>query len=384
MTLCPHFTSESHCRFGSEVKLMILDFDSLSLSHSLFLLRQTRLESTNQEPDAATATSTNKDTSSTSDMSINKSRGQAGKDQGPTKSYTPRVGAKAEKESRPSATVAGRSTVETAGAGARAKKGKSSAEDAPGKPPLRDENTTTQSIKHNQDSPVHAGTSDCMPSVQIKSRIPKKTTSESDSKSPVTPDKPDISVSVVSPTTHKSKEPLLKHKAVTSKVNRPNLEDSKSAKAQAMDVSPTKAPPTLTKHSKERKAEDESLAKLVNGLEKSREQRTIVKAKPTDKDNTVGKKQGQVQVEAVPSKSRLPITLPAKQRTDGLTSSTKNTRSTVAEAESGSKNRPDQQGPLKPEEKVAGGTLSLGHRSPDKGREKPMFTSLYVVTILNI
>ncbi|CAL8299321.1 unnamed protein product [Boreogadus saida] len=313
------------------------------------LKRQTRLESTNQEPDAATETSTNKETTN-KDMSINKSRGQTGGDKGPAKSSTPRGGAKAEKESRPSVTSGGRGMAETAGA--RAKKGKKSAEDASGETPLRDETTTMQSIKR-KDSPVHAATTG------IKSRIPKKTTSESEPKSPVTPDKtgaPDISVSVVSPTTHKSKEPLVKHKAVTSKVKRPSLEDSKLAKAQATDVSPTKAPSMLTKHSKERMAEDESSAKLVNGLEKIHEQRTIVKAQPTDKDNTGGKKPGQVQVEAVPSKSRLPITTPAKQRSDGMTSNTKNTKSGVAEAESGSKNKPV----------ITGGTQTQDHRSPEK------------------
>ncbi|XP_056447274.1 uncharacterized protein crybg1a isoform X2 [Gadus chalcogrammus] len=314
------------------------------------LKRQTRLESTNQEPDAATETSTNKETSPTSDMSINKSRGQTGGDKGPAKSSAPRGGAKAEKESRPSVISGGRGMAETAGA--RAKKGKTSAEDASGETPLRDETTTMQSIKR-KDSPVHAATTG------IKSRIPKKTTSESEPKSPVTPDKtaaPDISVSVVSPTTHKSKEPLVKHKAVTSKVKRPSLEDSKSAKAQATDVSPTKAPSMLTKHSKERKAEDESSAKLVNGLEKIHEQRTIVKPQSTDKDNTGGKKPGQVQVEAVPSKSRLPITTPAKQRSDGMTSNTKNTKSGVAEAESGSKNKPV----------ITGGTQTQDHRSSEK------------------
>ncbi|CAL8291508.1 unnamed protein product, partial [Gadus morhua 'NCC'] len=314
------------------------------------LKRQTRLESTNQEPDTATETSTNKETSPTSDMSINKSRGQTGGDKGPAKSSAPRGGAKAEKESRPSVTSGGRGMAETAGA--RAKKGKTSAEDASGETPLRDETTTMQSIKL-KDSPVHAATTG------IKSRIPKKTTSESEPRSPVTPDKtaaPDISVFVVSPTTHKSKELLVKHKAVTSKVKRPSLEDSKSAKAQATDVSPTKAPSMLTKHSKERKAEDESSAKLVNGLEKIHEQRTIVKAQPTDKDNTGGKKPGQVQVEAVPSKSRLPITTPAKQRSDGMTSNTKNTKSSVAEAESGSKNKL----------MITGGTQTQDHRSPEK------------------
>ncbi|XP_059908297.1 titin [Gadus macrocephalus] len=315
------------------------------------LKRQTRLESTNQEPDAATETSTNKETSPTSEMSINKSRGQTGGDKGPAKSSAPRAGAKAEKESRPSVTSGGRGMAEAAGA--RAKKGKTSAEDASGETPLRDETTTMHSIKR-KDSPVHAATTG------IKSRIPKKTTSESEPKSPVTPDKtaaPDISVvSVVSPTTHKSKEPLVKHKAVTSKVKRPSLEDSKSAKAQATDVSPTKAPSMLTKHSKERKAEDESSAKLVNGLEKIHEQRTIVKAQSTDKDNTGGKKPGQVQVEAVPSKSRLPITTPAKQRSDGMTSNTKNTKSGVAEAESGSKNKPV----------ITGGTQTQDHRSSEK------------------
>lgn len=373
----------------------------------MFLLRKTRLENTDQQPEIATATSTNKDTdtnvpltvdlppkadfescelldaSPTSDMSSNKSRGPAGVaglrgDQGPARLSAPKQGTKVEKESRPFGAFGGRSPTETAGT--MAKMGKTGTRDGSSKA-----TTTTLSIKHKDQSLVHSVTT------SIKSRIPKKSTSDSDAKSPVTPDKtvvPDISGSMVSPTTQKqdkSKEPLFKYPAVISKVfGKPPLDDSKLAKAQSTDGSPSKAS-TLTKHFKERKSEDQSSVKLVNGLQKSNEERTIVKAQPTEKENTDIKKQVEANV-STPSKSRLPISTPARKKSDGMTSSTRNKKSTTAEGESGSNNTSsqlissEQQGAIKPEERIQ----SVEHESPEKGRKRKclihyMFVMFFIV-----
>ncbi|KAJ3612856.1 hypothetical protein NHX12_019113 [Muraenolepis orangiensis] len=135
------------------------------------------------------------DTLPTSGMSSNKPKGQAAVagskgDQGPAKPSAPKRGAKAEKESRPSAAFGARSPTETAGLPG-AKRGKTSIQDASGEMLPREETTPTVSVKR-KDGPVHAA------ATGVKSRIPKKT-SDSDAKSPLSPDKtavPDISGSV--------------------------------------------------------------------------------------------------------------------------------------------------------------------------------------------
>ena len=253
-------------------------------------------------------------------------------DQGTAKSSAPKQDAK---ESKLTATFGGQSPTETAGT--KAKKGKTSIQDASSETPHREETKERrQPIKH-KDSPVHPATTS-----GVKSRIPKKSTSDSDLKSPVTSNKtaaPDLSGSLVSPT-----------RQSRSQVKNP--------------AAPTKSA---------------SAAKLVNGLEKSHEQGTIVKAQPPHTENTDVKKHGQVQVEAnvsTPSKSRVPISLLTRTLSERMT---KNKKSTVAGAESGGNNTPsqamssEQQGPLKHEEKIAGEIQSLDHDGAEKGRTREYF-----------
>ncbi|XP_076026686.1 uncharacterized protein crybg1a isoform X2 [Genypterus blacodes] len=150
-----------------------------------------------------------------------------------------------------------------------------------------------------------------------KSKIPKKSTSDSEVKSPTAADKhlvTDASGSADAPKLlrqPKSKE-TLKYPVATSKVSRKSsLEEAKGGKAQPGD---TKAPSrTSTKLLREKGEENVNSANLVNGLEMSQESQTKVSSL-TDRETANAKHQAHVEnTVSSATKSRLPVSSPLRK-----------------------------------------------------------------------
>ncbi|XP_071376208.1 serine-rich adhesin for platelets-like, partial [Centroberyx affinis] len=338
------------------------------------------------------------DTSATSDM--HRPKPQAGasglRGQGANQAAPPKRGVKAVAEIR--LTTASRAKSPSSSVGSKAKNvtanGKGSIEstkvgassDVPSQKEHRDEKTISVSPTL-KDQATPGSTSSPSGTTSSKSRIPKKSTSDMDLKSPVTPDKPsvaDVSGSVVSSKPQrpaKPKEILLKYTAAKTKVGRKSsFEEGKGEKAPSGEISPTKAPSrTIPKLTKEKSVED--YVKLVNGLEKSHEERSINVTQPTDRDNADVKKRGQAHLESSVSmtpKTRLPISSPARKKNDEIpqTSGT-DCKKIVGETEPGISSMssvpasPEQQEITSPEESLAIEIQPLDSESPEKGSKLP-------------
>ncbi|KAM4625582.1 uncharacterized protein crybg1a isoform 2-T2 [Polymixia lowei] len=327
------------------------------------------------------------ETSATSDMPGPRPKPQVGgsgvRGQGTIQSTTPKRGIKTVTGSGPTTASGAKTPTSTAGTKAKSvtAQGKGSTEstkvgassDAPSQKEHKDERTISASPKI-KDRAIPGSSSGPSGTSSSKSRIPKKSTADTDLKSLVTPDKTlavDVSGSVVSsksPKQPRPKEPLLKYPVATSKVGRkPSFEEGKGGKALSGESSPTKAPSrTVIKLTKEKGLEDINSVKLVNGLEKSHEEKSINKTRPTDKENQDVKKQGQSQLESSASsmpKSRLPISSPTRKGKDRIpqTGDADSKRTTEAGARS-----PEQEERPSPDE-----IPSLDHESLEKGRQLP-------------
>ncbi|XP_047197528.1 titin homolog [Hippoglossus stenolepis] len=146
-----------------------------------------------------------------------------------------------------------------------------------------------------------------------KSKIPKRSSSDADVKSPVTPDKTSVTdASVVTSKLQKqprTKESLKSSISPTKAVRKPSFEEAKGGKPEARDISPTKTThKTGTKIIKE-KSED---INLVNGVARDYSERS---------ESLEVQKQPQNHVEnnaSLSSKSRLPITSPTRKNNDDV------------------------------------------------------------------
>ncbi|XP_054470316.1 mucin-2-like [Anoplopoma fimbria] len=157
-----------------------------------------------------------------------------------------------------------------------------------------------------------------------KSKIPKRSASDADVKSPVTPDKPsvtDASGSVVNSKLQKqprSKEALKSPLTATKAVRKQSFEE----KAQSGDISPTKTThKTGTKLIKAKPDEDGNSINLVNGVEKDNEESSIRTGHPADREGPGVKKQGRSCLEnnaSLATTSRLPISSPTRKRNDEI------------------------------------------------------------------
>ncbi|XP_042356279.1 beta/gamma crystallin domain-containing protein 1 isoform X2 [Plectropomus leopardus] len=178
-----------------------------------------------------------------------------------------------------------------------------------------------------------------------KSKIPKRSTSEADVKSPVTADKTSVTDSFKKQP--RTKEPLKSPVTSTTVGKKQSFEEGKEGKALSGDITPTKTTPrTGTKLIKEKP--DEDSINLVNGVEKDQEDSDIKTGLPTDRENV--KKQGQSCREnktSVASKSRLPISSPTRKKSEEIppTSSTnyKKVTSSPTDSDRTKKQSPEQQ-----------------------------------------
>ncbi|XP_038584262.1 uncharacterized protein crybg1a isoform X3 [Micropterus salmoides] len=164
-----------------------------------------------------------------------------------------------------------------------------------------------------------------------KSKIPKKSTSDAEVKSPVTPDKTSVTdASGLVATSKLQKQPKtkesLKSPVTTTKAGRkPSFEEAKGRRALSGEISPTKTThKTGTKAIKETSDAPSDSISLVNGMEKDHKEHSIKTEHPTDRESPDVKKQGQSHLESntsLASKSRLPISSPTRKGKDEITQS---------------------------------------------------------------
>ncbi|XP_047201971.1 uncharacterized protein crybg1a isoform X2 [Girardinichthys multiradiatus] len=146
-----------------------------------------------------------------------------------------------------------------------------------------------------------------------KPKIPKVSTSETDVKSPVTPDKisePDVLESAVMSKLPKQPIPKEPVKCPTKPVRKSSFEEAKSGRSTSGNISPTKSMyKTGTKLIKERSIEE--CVESVNGMEKEPEQRSSKKGYHPDRESL---QQSQQQSSSfLASKSKLPVSSPTRK-----------------------------------------------------------------------
>ncbi|XP_049451171.1 muscle M-line assembly protein unc-89 isoform X2 [Epinephelus fuscoguttatus] len=212
-----------------------------------------------------------------------------------------------------------------------------------------------------------------------KSKIPKRSPSDADVKSPVTADKTSVTDASGSVVTSKlQKQPrtkeALKSPVTTTKVGRKqSFEEAKGGKALSGDISPTKTTPrTGTKLVKEKPDDDSDSVNLLNGMERDQEESSIKTAHPTDREGLDVKKQGQNRVEnnaPVTPKSRLPISSPTRKKNDEITqtSGTNYKKVTSSQTDSDKSKTVQKQSPEQQEVCPSSETSPALPESPKKG-----------------
>ncbi|KAM8916257.1 uncharacterized protein crybg1a isoform 2-T2 [Spinachia spinachia] len=141
-----------------------------------------------------------------------------------------------------------------------------------------------------------------------KSKIPKRSASDADGKSPVTPDKPSVSDASLSLVTSKKQVQKLPRTKEVLKSPLPATKSSRKhsfeEKAVSGDISPTKTHKTINE-----KTHKDSI-NLVNGGEKDFEESHIRPGPPTAREGLSAPKQGKNRLDenvSSASKSRLPV-----------------------------------------------------------------------------
>ncbi|XP_070698423.1 platelet binding protein GspB-like [Pempheris klunzingeri] len=216
-----------------------------------------------------------------------------------------------------------------------------------------------------------------------KSKIPKRSTSDADVKSPVTPDK--TSVSDASGSAAPSRLQIqprnkdsLKFPVTAAKVGRKSsFEEAKGGKALSGDTSPTKTTHrTGTKDVKEKSDEDRDPTNLVNGVARDRVESSITTGHPTDKENLDVKKQSHQDSKAA-TKSRLPVSSQERKTHDVITQTSGANVKTITSSQTES-GRPKTEQEEVRGERPAGETPPPLSESPKKGSmspSKPVFKS---------
>lgn len=331
------------------------------------------------------------DISATSDMYRAKSQvvGSGVKGQGTNQATPSKRGVKAAAESRHT-TASGAKTPSSA-AGSKAKnvttKAKASTEStkvgtSSDMPPQREHgNDKTVSVLPTLKDQSSSGPSSATGS---KSKIPKRSTSDADVKSTVTPDKTSVTdASRLVVTSKLQKQPKtkesLKSPVTTTKGGRkPNFEEAKGERALSGDISPTKTThKTGTKVNKEKSDEDSDSINLVNGVEKDHEESSIKSGLRTDRESLDVKKQGQNHQDnnaSLASKTRLPISSPTRKRNDDITQTSGTDYKNITSGQQDSnrpktvpKQSPEQQ-KVTPGERPGSETPSPLPESPKKGK----------------
>ncbi|XP_031732684.1 uncharacterized protein LOC116399580 isoform X2 [Anarrhichthys ocellatus] len=208
-----------------------------------------------------------------------------------------------------------------------------------------------------------------------KSKIPKRSASDADVKSPVTPDKPsapDASGSVVTSKLQKqprSKEALKSPLTATKAGRKQSFEE----KAPLGDISPTKTTHKIgTKLIKEKTDEVSDSIKLVDGVERDYGEGSIRTGHPTDREDLGVKRQGQTRLEnnaSLASKTRLPISSPTRKRNDAITqtSGTNDNKTTSGQTDSDRSSTVQKQSPEQREVTPGSETPPPLSESPKRG-----------------
>ncbi|XP_039993185.1 protein piccolo isoform X2 [Xiphias gladius] len=186
-----------------------------------------------------------------------------------------------------------------------------------------------------------------------KSKIPKRSTSDNDVKSPLTTDK--ISVTDASAVTSKLQKQLRIHESLKSQVTtfkagrKPSFEEARGGKSVSGDISPAKNTyKTEIKLTKEKSDEDIGYINLVNGVEKDCRESSVKTGHPLDRECLDIKKQPQNHLESnasLASKTRLPISSPTKKKNDDITKTSGNSYKKISSrhTDSDRTKSPDQQ-----------------------------------------
>ncbi|XP_059209545.1 titin homolog [Centropristis striata] len=321
------------------------------------------------------------DPSATSDMYRAKSQavGSGVRGQGTNQATPSRQGVKAAAESR-HATASGAKTPSSA-AGNMTKnvttKAKASTESAKvgtsiDMPPQREHSSDkTVSILPTKDQ---RGPSSPTGS---KSKIPKRSASDAEVKSPVTPDKTSVTDAARSVITSKLQKQLRTKEALKSPVTatkagrKQSSEDAKGGKALPEETTPR----TVTELIKEKSDEHSESVNLVNGVEKDLKERSTKTRQTTDRESLDVKNQRQNRQEssALASRSRLPITSPTRKKNDDITvkSGTNYQKNTSGQTDSDSsktgKKQSQEQQQATPGERPGSETPPPLSESPKKG-----------------
>ncbi|KAM7376595.1 hypothetical protein PAMP_006318 [Pampus punctatissimus] len=207
-----------------------------------------------------------------------------------------------------------------------------------------------------------------------KSKIPKRSTSDADVKSPVTPKKTPVADTSGSVTTSKIQKQLrvketLKSPVMTTKGGRkPSLEEAKGGKALSGDISPTKTTHKTVTNPINEKSDDTDSVNLLNGMEKDHEESSVKTGHPTDKERVGIKKQQHLDNNtSLASQSRLPVTSLTKKRYNEVpqTNGTNSKSMTSAQRDS-DRPKPVQKSPEQQED-TASETPPPLPESPKKG-----------------
>ncbi|TNN62030.1 hypothetical protein EYF80_027768 [Liparis tanakae] len=213
-------------------------------------------------------------------------------------------------------------------------------------------------------------------SISAKSKIPKRTASDSDVKSTVTPNKPSVTDTSGSKVQKllRSKETLKTPLTATKAGRKQSVEE----KAPSGDIAPTKATQKMgTKLIKEKPDEHSDSINLVNGVEKDSEERSVRTGQRSDREASPVVKQGQNRLEnnaSLASKSRLPVSSATNKTNDEITqtSGTDNKRTTSGPSDSDGSSTVQKQSPeqrqVTPGQRPGSETPTPLPGSPKKGR----------------
>ncbi|CAJ1074134.1 titin [Xyrichtys novacula] len=188
-------------------------------------------------------------------------------------------------------------------------------------------------------SPTLKEQSSSSPSSAVKSKIPKRSTSEADVKSPTTPDKtsaPEVTAKLQRQP--RSREALRSPVTQSKTGRKPSFEEGRGGKALSGDMSPTKQRIGI-KQTKEKSDEDNDSINLVNGTERDHEESRSKTAPTTEKESPDVKKR---ESNASP-KTRLPISSPARKRNTNTTHTSETSFKKVTDSERQKKQSLEQQ-----------------------------------------
>jgi len=211
-------------------------------------------------------------------------------------------------------------------------------------------------------------------SLSAKSKIPKRTASDSDMKSTVTPNKPSVTDTSGSKVQKLlgSKEALKTPLTATKAGRKQSVEE----KAPSGDIAPTKATHKMGTKLIQEKPDEHSI-NLVNGVEKDREERSVRTGQRSDREASPGVKQGQNRLEnnaSLVSKSRLPVSSATNKTSDEITqtSGTDNKRTTSGPSDSDGSSTVQKQSPeqrqVTPGQRPGSETPTPLPGSPKKGK----------------